>query len=30
MPKVNALSEFIIQAIACDDWLFEKQFFLKS
>jgi hypothetical protein len=25
MPKVNALSEFIIQAVACDDWLFEKQ-----
>jgi hypothetical protein len=25
MPKVNALSEFIIQAIAHDDWLFERQ-----
>lgn len=28
MPKVNALSEFIIQVVACDNWLFEKQLIL--
>lgn len=25
MPKVNTLSEFITQAIACDNHLFERQ-----